>query len=32
LDDFLVNVRVQHADERQVAVALGKIKPVADDK
>ncbi len=30
--DFLVNVRVQHADERQIAVTLGKIKPVTDDK
>ena len=30
--DFLVNVRMQHADERQIAVTLGKIKPVTDHK
>ena len=32
LGNFLVNVRVQHADEREIAVTLGKIKPVSDDK
>src|ERR1019366_6502250 len=31
-NDFLVNVRVQHAHEREIAVTLGKIKSVADDK
>jgi len=29
---FLVNVRVQNAYERKIAIALRKIKPVADDK
>src|ERR1017187_10763151 len=32
LDDFLVNVRVQHADEREIAVTLREVKTVADDK
>ena len=30
--NFFVNVRMQHADERQVAIALGIIQTVADDK
>src|SRR5665213_2486992 len=32
LDGLLVNVRMQHADERQVAVTLREVKAVADDK